>query len=289
MAARAHPLAVGVDVGGTWIRVEARAGGRRAARAAARVAAIGDVEAYLSLVWRDQGWSGRDVEAMVIASKGVWTPAECGRLARGLSRFARRVRVIPDAQAAALGALGGRPGVLVLAGTGAIVVGHDGAGRWGRAGGFGALLGDEGSGFWLGREWVRATTGAGDFEKIRVLAHAPQPVAAIAALAPMVLARARRGDGRAARIAREGQRRLAAGALDVGRRLRLAPPVAMSWAGSVMGDTWFRAGVARAVQRGGLRARWMAPSAEPLAAAAGMAEALAATPAPRAHGPGRSR
>jgi N-acetylglucosamine kinase-like BadF-type ATPase len=277
MAARPHLLGVGVDVGGTWIRVEARVGGRRAARAAARVAAIGDVETYLSIVWRERGWSERDVEAMVIASKGVWAPAECRRLARRLSRFAHRVRAIPDAQAAALGALGGRPGLLVLAGTGAIVVGHDGAGCWRRAGGFGALLGDEGSGFWLGREWLRATTGVGDFEKVRALAHAPQPVAAIAALAPMVLARARRGDTRAVRIAREGQRCLAAYAVDVGRRLRLTPPVAMSWAGSVMGDAWFRAGVARAVRRGGLRACWTAPSAGPLAAAAGMAETLAAT------------
>jgi N-acetylglucosamine kinase-like BadF-type ATPase len=166
--------------------------------------------------------------------------------------------------------------VLVLSGTGAIVVGHDGAGRWGRAGGFGPLLGDEGSGFWLGREWLRATTGPGDFERVRGLAHAARPAAAIATLAPLVLGRARRGDPRAARIAREGQRRLAACALDVSRRLRLVPPVAVSWAGSVMGDRWFRGGVARAVQRSGLRAAWTAPAAEPLAVAVRLAEALAA-------------
>jgi N-acetylglucosamine kinase-like BadF-type ATPase len=276
MAALAPPLAIGVDAGGTWIRVEARAAGRRVARASARVAASADVETVLAALWRLRAWSRRDVAAMVVASKGVWSPAECRRLARRLTRLARRVRVIPDAQAAALGALDGRPGVLVLSGTGAIVVGHDGAGRWSRAGGFGALLGDEGSGFWLGREWVRATTGPGDFEKVRRLAHSARPVAAIATLAPLVLARARRGEDRAVRIAREGQRRLADCALDVGRRLRLRPPVAVSWAGTVMGDAWFRAGVARAVQRRGLRARWVIPAAEPVAAAAHMAEALAA-------------
>jgi N-acetylglucosamine kinase-like BadF-type ATPase len=281
MAAPLHRLAVGVDAGGTWIRVEARAVGRRAVRAAGRVEAVGDPETYLASLWRRRAWSAREVGALVVAAPGVWTPAECRRLARRLARFARRVRVLPDAQAAALGALQGHPGVLVLSGTGAIVVGHDGAGQWGRAGGFGALLGDEGSGFWLGREWLRATTGPGDFEKVRGLAHAARPAAAIATLAPMVLARARRGDPRAVRIAREGQRGLATCALDVSRRLRLAPPVAMSWAGSVMGDPWFRAGVARAVQRGGLRARWMAPAADPLAAAARLAEALSAgAPAP---------
>jgi N-acetylglucosamine kinase-like BadF-type ATPase len=195
------------------------------------------------------------------------------------------VRVLPDAQAAALGALDGRPGVLVLSGTGSIVVGHDGRSRWARAGGFGPLLGDEGSGFWLGREWVRATTGPGDFDRIRKLAHAAQPAAAIAGLAPAVLARARRGDAIASRIARDGQRCLAACAVDLARRLRLPPPVAISWAGSVMGNAWYRAGVARAVARAGLRARWMSPAREPLAAAARMAQTLAGVPSAAPRGP----
>ena len=280
MTARPRLLAVGVDVGGTWIRIAAHTGGDRASRTAARVTAIADLETYLSTVWKQRGWSGRDVSAMVVASKGIWTRAECDRAARRLARFARRVRVIPDAQAAALAALDGRPGVLVLSGTGSIVIGHDGRGAWARAGGFGAFLGDEGSGFWLGREWVRATTGPGDFEKIRAFAHASKPVAAIAALAPMVLARARRGDARAGRVVREGQRGLADCTLHVARRLRLTPPVMMSWAGSVMGDAWFRTGLARAVRRGGLRMRWVAPAAEPLVAAARMAEALAGTRPP---------
>ena len=151
--------------------------------------------------------------ALVVASRNL-TRAEGQRVARSLHRFARAVRVMPDAQAAALGALDGEPGVLVLSGTGSIVVGHDGRGHWARAGGFGPLLGDEGSGFWLGREWVRARTGPGDFDKIRKLAHAAQPAAAVAALAPTVLARARRGDAIASRIVGEGQRRLAACAVD---------------------------------------------------------------------------
>jgi N-acetylglucosamine kinase-like BadF-type ATPase len=275
MPARAPSLAVGVDVGGTWIRLEARAARRRAVRTATRVAAVPDLATHLAAVWRARGWSRRDVAALVIASRGVWTPAECRRLARRLGSLAARVRVIPDAQAAALGALAGGPGVLVLSGTGSIVVGHDGRGRWARAGGFGPYLGDEGSGFWLGREWVRATTGPGDFPRIRALAHAAQPAAAIAALAPRVIASARRGDARALRIAREGQRLLAGGAVDVARRLRLAPPVTMSWAGSVMDAVWFRSGLARAVRGAGLCARWRTPVSGPLAAATRMAMELA--------------
>src|SRR5262245_51034548 len=273
-----HPssaLAVGVDVGGTWIRIHATTDGRRATRAVARVAAAGDLDTRLAAVWRLRGWSPRNVVALVVASKGIWTRQECDRVARRLGRFARAVRVMPDAQAAALGALDGRPGVLVLSGTGSIVIGHDGGNRWARAGGFGPLLGDEGSGFWLGREWVRATTSPGGFGAIRRLAHAPQPAAAVAALAPGVLARARRGHAIAARIVREGQRHLARSAVDLARQLCLTPPVAMSWAGSVMGDAWFRAGVARAVSRAGLRAHWMEPAAEPVVAAAREAQRLA--------------
>jgi N-acetylglucosamine kinase-like BadF-type ATPase len=189
--------------------------------------------------------------------------------------LSRRTRVIPDAQAAALGALDDRPGVLVLSGTGSIVVGHDGRGRWARAGGFGPLLGDEGSGFWLGREWVRATAGKGDFQAIRALAHSPNPVAAIAALAPVVIARARRGDRRALRIVGAGQRHLASWTFTVARGLGLRPPIEMSWAGSVLGDAWFRAGVAHAIAERGLRARWHPPAAEPVLAAARLAARLA--------------
>jgi N-acetylglucosamine kinase-like BadF-type ATPase len=280
MAESPRRLAVGVDAGGTWIRVQASLSSRRVARASARVARVADLETYLAEVWRHHRWSRHHVASLVVATKGIWTSAEGRRAALRLYRFARTVRVMPDAQAAALGALDGRPGVLVLSGTGSIAVGHDGRGRWARSGGFGPLLGDEGSGFWLGREWVRAATAPGDFDRIRRLAHAAQPVAAVAALAPAVLARARRGHAIAVPIVREGQRCLAACAVDLARRLRLPPPVTMSWAGSVMGDAWFRAGVARAVARAGLRASWMAPACEPLVAAARLAGALAGIESP---------
>ena len=48
-----------------------------------------------------------------------------------------------------------RTGVAVIAGTGSAAWGKNGAGAEARAGGWGYLLGDEGSGYWLGREAVR--------------------------------------------------------------------------------------------------------------------------------------
>jgi N-acetylglucosamine kinase-like BadF-type ATPase len=186
-----------------------------------------------------------------------------------------RVVVLSDAQAALLGALGDQPGVLVLSGTGAIAVGRDRRGRWARAGGLGPLLGDEGSAFWIGREWLRLTTAGEDMEPARSLVRAPDAVARIAALAPRVLRRARRGDRRARRVVAAAQRHLAALAVAVARRLRLPAPVTVSWAGSVLGDATFRAGLRRAVAEAGLRARWRPPAAPAVVAAARLAGRLA--------------
>jgi N-acetylglucosamine kinase-like BadF-type ATPase len=240
-----------------------------------RVAAntVGDLGKFLPSALRARGW--RDVAALVIGSRGIWTGRERHAIARRVRRAARRIEVLSDAQIAHLGALGVGAGVLVLSGTGSIVIGRDATGRWARAGGFGPLLGDEGSGFWLGRAWLRATTEGEDFLPARRLIQSRDPVRRIAALAPMVLARAHRGDRRARTIVQEGQQHLARLTRDVARQLRLPEPIAVSWAGSVIDDAWFRSGVMRAVRRVGVRARWHPPTMSPVEAAALRAAELA--------------
>ena len=221
--------------------------------------------------------------ALVVASRGIWTARERRELAARLAGLAARVEVLADAQAALLGALGTEPGLLVLAGTGSIVIGRDARGRWARAGGFGPLLGDEGSAFWIGREWLRATTGGEDFLPVRRLVTGPDAVKRVAALAPSVLARARRGDRTARGIVRDAQEQLARLALDVARQLRLPRPVVVSWAGGVLDDAAFRAGLRRAVGRSGLGARWVPPAAAPVSAAVALAARMVGT-LPRAAG-----
>jgi glucosamine kinase len=270
--AQRKPVCVGADVGGTWIRIAVWADGRRIPTVA--VPAVRNLQALASAlrgVWRRRRWDRQRVASLVVASRGLWTVGERHALARSLRGYARRVRVISDAQAALLGALDGRPGVLVLSGTGSIVVGRDARSRWSRAGGLGPLVGDEGSGFWLGREWLRVLARDGRLVATLRAVHATDPVRTIAALAPRVIERARRGDRRALRIVREGQRHLAARALEVARALKLPQPVDASWAGRVLANPWFRAGTIRAVARAGLRARWHRPAAEPVVAAARLA------------------
>jgi N-acetylglucosamine kinase-like BadF-type ATPase len=274
-AHKRRAVCVGADVGGTWIRIAVWAEDRVAITVVPADRDLQQLASVLRAVWRRRRWNRPRVAALVVASRGLWTPAERRMLARALRGLAARVHVISDAQAALLGALGKRPGVLLLSGTGSIVVGRNARGRWARAGGLGPILGDEGSGFWLGREWLRAAARAGHLLPALRASHGRDPVKTMAAMARDVLARARRGDRRARRIVAEGQRQLAAGAFQVARALQLGRNVNASWAGSVLADQWYRAGLIRAVARTGLRARWYRPAESPVVAAARLAAALA--------------
>ncbi|MFI0710429.1 N-acetylglucosamine kinase [Streptomyces inhibens] len=76
----------------------------------------------------------------------------------------RRLALAADAVTAYAGALGQRPGAVVAAGTGMIALGTDptGSGGWRRADGWGHLLGDCGSGAWIGRAGLEAAMRAYD-------------------------------------------------------------------------------------------------------------------------------
>ena len=63
-----------------------------------------------------------------------------------------RRTVLNDVDAAHLGAFAGRPGILVLSGTGSMSWARNGAGASARVGGWGDVIGDEGSSYWIGRE-----------------------------------------------------------------------------------------------------------------------------------------
>ena len=128
------------------------------------------------------------------------------------------VIVSNDAVTAHLGALGGEPGVVIVAGTGVIALAVAADGRWARADGYGALLGDDGGGYWIGRRGLAAALRArdgrpgGSSELLRraearfgerivpAVYDAPDPVAAIAAFALDVADAARAGDDVAAAI-----------------------------------------------------------------------------------------
>ena len=269
-------VVVGVDLGGTQVRVVASGPSGWSRRVQSRAPSLADLPGFLGRLWREWRLSPRGVAALVVAAKGVWTPAERWLEERRLRGLARRVRVVSDVEAAFLGALGDGPGILLLAGTGSIVLGRNRPGRWARAGGLGPLLGDEGSAFWIGRLWLITgrRTRRGE-ERLRKIARAPDAVARIAAVAPSVLRRAARGDRAAREFVTGAQDVLAALTCVVAEDLRLPSPVPLSWAGSLMENRAFRAGVLRSLRRQGLRARAVPPAQPPVKAAHALATRLA--------------
>jgi N-acetylmuramic acid 6-phosphate etherase len=104
-------------------------------------------------------------EALALSVAGVRTDGDREVLlaairARGIDL---PLAIYSDARAA-LRSGGVRSGVAVIAGTGsaALAVGEDGTER--RVGGWGSVLGDEGSGYWIGRELLCALVRAADEE-----------------------------------------------------------------------------------------------------------------------------
>jgi N-acetylglucosamine kinase-like BadF-type ATPase len=246
-----------VDLGGTWVRVVAAGSPPRAYRGPTPGPA--GLPALLARLWRSWRLQPGAVAALGVASRGIWTRGERRALARRLRRFAPRVVVISDVEAAYLAALGAAPGVLLLAGTGSIALARDRRGRLARAGGLGPLLGDDGSAFAIGRAWLRAVPPPP--ARARRLVARPDAVARVAALAPGVLRRARGGDAAARRVVAEAQEALAALAAGAARELSLRPPIVVSWAGGLLADAAFRAGVWRRLRRRGVRVRPTPPRA----------------------------
>ncbi len=135
-----------------------------------------------------------------------------------LSIVGGEIEIIGDVEVGFEDAFGAGPGVLVIAGTGSIAYGRNTAGETARAGGWGHAISDEGSGYWIGVEAVKAAflehdrrgnsdllkrlieaMGAKDFDDfvVKVNAH-PQPD--YASLFPAVLAAADRCDSIAAGV-----------------------------------------------------------------------------------------
>ena len=118
------------------------------------------------------GISPREISAVVAGLTGAGRRGDQLRMKKALSSALRlrgftraRIDIESDARIALEAAFGGRPGIAIIAGTGSIVMGKDARGRIHRAGGWGRYLGDEGSGYTISREALRAvakmTDGAG--------------------------------------------------------------------------------------------------------------------------------
>lgn len=156
------------------------------------------------------------------------------------TEFKDKVTVDSDAVVALAGAFGTAPGIIIISGTGAICFGMNQEGKVVRSGGWGYLLGDEGSGYFIGREALIAALkdfdGRGEKTSLRTeierhfnLSSIDQIIpqiyqnkidrVAIANLAPLVFEQTNHGDARAEEIIRHAGRELGVLAKSVAQKM----------------------------------------------------------------------
>ena len=177
---------------------------------------------------------------------------------------AQSVAVGTDVEAAFRDAFPEGPGVLLIAGTGSIAWFRGSDGRVGRVGGRGRDLGDEGSGFWLGREGLRLVLRAADGRAAPTALSDALTAAAgvtgpddlvpwtervgkreVAALAPIVAETAERGDPGAGALVDEAVQELVG---HVRAASRADAPGVVLWGGLVAGDGPLRSRLVRALE-----------------------------------------
>lgn len=232
-------LYVGIDAGGSHARLlgvrgtdtpDHRIHGDGPGTNARILGTEGTADVLATLVRESAGLqTGRLVVAAGVAGAGRLADRDALRLAVA-ARLAcpeGDIEIVADADLALDAAFGpGGAGLVVIAGTGSIAYARDADGILHRAGGWGRLLGDEGSGYHLGLQGLRAVADAldgGPRTSLRSLAatawDAPDAATLLAevydrgrapaSFAPLVLEAAWSGDVVARQLVREGARALA--------------------------------------------------------------------------------
>lgn len=252
---------VGVDAGGTKTTAVLARGEktvRTASGGSANPSVVG-VDAAADVILRAirEACGGRKsdtIASIYVGAAGAGIPEVARELQNSIASAYPKpiVRVGDDVEIALRAAIPDGPGIVVIAGTGSIALAIDARGVQHRAGGFGYLLGDEGSAAWIGFEAVRLLSRvydgrARDEETSRLVArHLAAPdrpaliravygervdVAEIAALAPSIIAFAGKGNRASRAIVESAAEHLAQLVIDVAAAAGLTeskPSVAFS-------------------------------------------------------------
>lgn len=215
-------------------------------------------------------WRTAGIAAACLGLSGVDSAQDEAQVSRWVKdqAIAPRFMVVNDSELVLAGGTPAGWGVALISGTGSVCLGRSAEGRSARVGGWGPLLGDEGSGYHIARlALLRATQAAdGRAEAPALLkgvlrhwslseptalirhVHAPTTTAAdLAGLAGVVLDLAGRNDPVATEVITEAARELARHIDTVVRILRLTkPPIALG--GGLMLRAVLRKAVLAAVQ-----------------------------------------
>ncbi|HHY99171.1 MAG TPA: hypothetical protein GX509_10580 [Firmicutes bacterium] len=197
-----------------------------------------------------------DLERTVVGMAGISAVTEKELLIDEISRAAQggKVILVGDAAIALAGAIPEMVGIIVIAGTGSNIYGQNQEGRSAQAGGWGPLMGDEGSGYDLGRRALQAVALAADgrgpatlLTKL-VTAHfkvdSPSGLIGavyhplltskdVAAIAKYVFEAASSGDTVAGEIIKECSKALVLGIKTVASSLGMEGDIRVSYAGGI--------------------------------------------------------
>jgi N-acetylglucosamine kinase-like BadF-type ATPase len=242
---------IGIDAGGTkTVCMLADENGRVLAEArgpGANLQAAGELEVEKVLhTVMSQAIADRAIvpDAIALGIAGVDRADDAAVIRAIMRRIGAhsRVLVVNDALVALVAGAGDEAGIVVIAGTGSIAYGRNAHGEAARAGGWGHILGDEGSGYWIGRRALRAVVrqadGRGHRTKLTeaILGHfglhRPEELVheiyqpsmkppIIASLARLVDESADAGDDVARRILQTASRELLLSAKSVARQLQM--------------------------------------------------------------------
>ena len=277
------PILIGADVGGSKTAVGVSEGGGILARADGPGAAVRPGRALASagmiaeVVRRALANLGRlSGDVLLVGAAGAGRDPERMELAKALraENLAARVEVTTDIELSLAGAFESGAGIVVSAGTGSIAVGRDTKGARRRIGGYGWQMGDEGSGYAIGRaalgavsrahdgrsprtaltDRVLAATRSPDFDALVRWAASASP-SEMASLAPHVLEVAAEGDPLAQGIADYAARELSQLAICLLPHLEAEPPVGVALTGGLLTEDrpLRRAVLARLGEEPGLR------------------------------------
>lgn len=310
-AATSSGWLAGIDGGGTKIAVALAApvgAGRelppvRLARSCnlasdfeGAVAAIGEA---LEVAFAAAGERRQRLAALLVAAAGSGDSAMRSRASERLraAGVAQQIAIVHDAAPLLAGANRNATGLALLSGTGSFCFGRDASGHCARAGGLGALLGDDGSAYELGRAALRVAAHAADGRAAKLalvravfarigssearaivrFAHEHKTPAQVAELAPLVLDAAAAGDPIAVRLVLRAAGELALMAKTVLRQLTLASgSVPLVLAGGVFDHSaLLRRRVVAALQEMGVAAEVL-PAADAATGALALARELLA-------------
>ncbi len=230
-------VAVGVDNGGTWIRlVGLNQHGRRVWSLKKKSPALEQLPTFLR---KELNRFSDTLNYLSVGSKGIWKQQARDDLNQKLKSLAKEILVVSDVEAAWLAAFEtNTSGILLIAGTGSIAYGRH-RGKEARAGGLGPAKGDEGSGYWIGREWSQ--------RRLKTIQR--KSVREVARLTASVIKKAQSKNLLAAAIVQEAQEHLANIVLAAARRLHMRGPIPLSAHGSVLANPWFKNGFIAELRR----------------------------------------